>query len=226
LFSEGSSLTSTRISECVGTGSHHIEVVDPNPLCVCRFSRWTKRVHRCPRASSDPLGYLETINRLLAAGSFDVLLPTHEQAWLLAAGRTQLAPDAPIAIASPEAFSRVQSKIEFARLLGELNLPQPRWRLAERAEELADWPTPFYLKAPFSTPGRGVRRVTRPTDAQKAFEPLLAIADGGPLMVQSAADGEYAQVQALFDRERLVAEHTSHSNSRGNRSERSRESGG
>src|SRR5215475_2259990 len=209
LFSEGSSLTAREFLSVLGSAGHHIEVVDPNPICICRFSRWTKRVHRCPPASSDPLGYLDRINGLLAAGGFDVLLPTHEQAWLLAAGRARLAPDAPIAIASAEAFSRVQSKIEFARLLDEIGLPQPKWRVAERAEALAHWPTPFYLKAPFSTAGRGVRRVTRPTDATKAFESLLAVADGDPLMVQSAADGDYAQVQALFNRGRLVAAHTS-----------------
>src|SRR5262249_13890289 len=209
LFSEGSSLTAREFLSVLGPAGHHIEVVDPNPLCICRFSRWTKRDHRCPPAGSDPLGYLETLNGLLAAGSFDVLLPTHEQAWLLAAGRARLDPDAPVAIASAEAFSRVQSKIEFARLLDELNLPQPKWRLTERAEGLVDWPTPFYLKAPFSTAGRGVRRVTKPIDAKKTVQTLLAVADGDPLMVQSAADGDYAQVQALFNRGRLVAAHTS-----------------
>src|SRR5262249_3828663 len=34
-------------------------------------------------------------------------------------------------------------------------------------------------------------------------------ANGGPLMVQAAATGAYAQVQALFDDGRLVAVHTS-----------------
>src|SRR5499427_8635873 len=153
LFSEGSSLTAREFLSVLGPAGHHIEIVDPNPICICRFSRWTKRVHRCPPASSDPLGYLDTINGLLAAGGFDVLLPTHEQAWLLAAGRARLDPDAPIAIASAEAFSRVQSKVQFARLLDEVGLPQPKWRVAERPEALADWPTPFYLKAPFSTAG-------------------------------------------------------------------------
>jgi hypothetical protein len=209
LFSEGSSLTAREFLSVLGPAGHHIEIVDPNPTCICRFSRWTKRVHRCPPACSDPLGYLETVNGLLATGAFDVLLPTHEQAWLFAAGRQRLHPNARIAIASAEAFSRVQSKIEFARLLDEVSLLQPKWQVVEAPERLADWPTPFYLKAPFSTAGTGVRRVTKPSDAKKAFESLLPVADGDPLMVQSAAEGEYAQVQALFDGGRLVAVHTS-----------------
>lgn len=209
LFSEGSSLTAREFLSVLGPAGHHIEIVDPNPTCICRFSRWTKCVHRCPPAASDPLGYLKTINSLLATGAFDVLLPTHEQAWLFAAGRARLASQARIAVASAETFSRVESKIEFARLLDEVGLPQPKWQVVHAPEQLADWPTPFYLKAPFSTAGIGVRRVRTASDANKAFESLQLVASGSPLMIQSAADGEYAQVQALFDRGRLVAVHTS-----------------
>src|SRR5215467_7627771 len=209
LFSEGSSLTAREFLSVLGPAGHHIEIADPNPDCICRFSHWTKRVHRCPPAGRDPLGYLQTINSLLATGGFDVLLPTHEQAWLFAAAGARLAPEARIAIASAQAFSRVQSKIEFARLLDEVNLPQPKWRVVEAPDQLADWPTPFYLKAPFSTAGIGVRRVTKASDLKKAFESIQSVTSGNPLMVQSAGQGEYAQVQALFDRGRLAAVHTS-----------------
>lgn len=208
LFSEGSSLTAREFLSVLGPAGHHIEIVDPNPSCICRFSRWTKRVHQCPPAGSDPLGYLETVNSLLAGGAFDVLLPTHEQAWLFAAVGARLEPQGRIAVASAEAFSRVESKLEFARLLDELKLPQPRWKVVESTEQIADWPTPFYLKAPFSTAGMGVRRVAQARDTKEALKSVLSVADG-PVMIQSAAEGEYAQVQALFDRGRLIAVHTS-----------------
>ncbi len=209
LFSEGSSLTAREFLSVLGPAGHHIEIVDPNPICICRFSRWTKRVHGCPPPGTDPLGYLEAINHLLADEGFDVLLPTHEQAWLFAAGRERLDPDARIAISSADRFSRVQSKIEFARLLDEAGLPQPKWELADSPDKLAGWRPPFYLKAPFSTAGTGVRRVTKVSDSRAAFESLRAAAHGGPLMVQAAGCGQYGQVQALFDRGRLVAAHTS-----------------
>src|SRR5262249_57498973 len=107
LFSEGSSLTAREFLSVLGPAGHHIEIVDPNPFCIGRFSRWTKRVHRCPPASRDPLGYLNTINGLLAGGGFDVLLPTHEQAWLLAAGPARLGPTPPLPPPSPPPFSRL-----------------------------------------------------------------------------------------------------------------------
>lgn len=194
----------------LGPRGHWIEVVDANPTCICRFSRWTRKVHRCQAPGANPLGYLRMVNELLANGSFDVLLPTHEQAWLFAVASRELNPNARIAVASAEAFSRVQSKIEFARLLDELSLPQPKWGLVDSPEELAEWEPPFYLKAPFSTAGTGVLRVTKAGDFEDAFRALrLASNHDGPLMAQAAADGEYAQVQGLFDHGRLIAVHTS-----------------
>jgi glutathione synthase/RimK-type ligase-like ATP-grasp enzyme len=151
-------------------------------------------VHTCPASGSDPLGYLETVNQLLASGDYDVLLPTHEQTWLFAAAGQKLYPNAPIAVAPAKAFSSVQSKLEFARLLDELKLPQPKWALVESPDELLDWQTPFYLNAPFSTAGSGVRRVTGMSDAAATFQALELASNGEPLMVQAAVEGQYAQV--------------------------------
>ncbi|MBI9086644.1 MAG: hypothetical protein JEZ11_23805 [Desulfobacterales bacterium] len=209
LFSEGSSLTAREFLSVLGPAGHHIEIVDPNPICICRFSRWTQRVHPCPASGTDPIGYLEAVNGLIGTGQFDLVLPTHEQAWLFAAGRDRLDPAARVAVASAEAFIRVQSKIEFARLLDDLGLPQPKWQPVRSPGELAGWQTPFYLKTPFSTAGRGVRRVTTVADLQGVFESFLPAANGEPLMAQAEAFGAYAQVQALFDHGRLLASHTS-----------------
>ena len=209
LLSEGSSLTAREFVSVLGPAGHHIEVIDANPTCICRFSRWVKRVHPGPAPAADPLGYLEAVNALLREGDLDVLLPTHEQAWLFAVARSRLDSSARIAIADAGAFSQVQSKIEFARLLDVAGLPQPRWGVVESVDELAEWEPPFYLKAQFSTAGIGVRRVTKASEAEGAFLSLRVAADGRPIMVQSAVSGEYAQVQALFDHGRLVVAHTS-----------------
>jgi hypothetical protein len=209
LFTEGSSLTAREFLSVLGPAGHHIEIVDPNPICICRFSRWTKRVHCCPPSGTDPLGYLERVNGLLATGNFDAILPTHEQAWLLAAGRDRLDPAGGIAVAPAGSFMRVQSKIEFARLLDEIGLPQPKWHLVHTPDEVIGWPTPFYLKSPFSTAGRGVYRLTDIADVQRVFRLLRPAAKNGPLMIQAAAVGQYAQVQALFDHGRICAAHTS-----------------
>ena len=210
LFSEGSSLTAREFLSVLGPAGHHIEVVDSNPACICRFSRWTKRIHRAPALGLDPIGYIEAVKALMSEGAFDVLLPTHEQAWLFAVGRSLLAVRAPIAVASAPSFSRVESKIEFARLLDDADLPQPKWGLVNSADELGEWEASFLPQVAFQHGGnRGASGTRRTRDAENTFVALRDTGYQGPLMVQTAAEGEYAQVQALFDDGRLIAAHTS-----------------
>jgi hypothetical protein len=45
-------------------------------------------------------------------------------------------------------------KVEFARLIDELGLSQPQWRLVVHASDLATLPFPYWLKTAYSTAGR------------------------------------------------------------------------
>jgi hypothetical protein len=207
LLSEGSSLTSREVVTCLGPVGYHLEALDPDPLCVARFSRWTRRIHRCPRSGADPLGYLEAVRRVVVERRIDVVLPTHEQAWLFAAAKPELS-DVPVAVADAASFDRVQSKVEFARLLDEIGLAQPRWRLVRGKSDLDGLSFPYWLKSAFSTAGRGVRLVADERSRTDAVRELLEQASE-PLMAQEPAVGQYGQVQALFDHGRLVAAHTS-----------------
>lgn len=161
-------------------------------------------MHQCPSASRDPLGYLDVIHRLLDNDGYDVLLPTHEQAWLFSVAKERLGPRVGLAVAAPSAFARVQSKIEFARLLDQVGLRQPAWTMVEKS---TIWTYPCYLKAPFSTAGRGVRLVRNDAKRTRALAELGGASS--ELMVQAPASGVYCQVQALFDHGKLLAAHTS-----------------
>jgi PPOX class probable F420-dependent enzyme len=206
-LTEGSSLTSRQVVSCLGPLGYQIEVLDPDPFCLVRFSRWVRRVHRCPPAGADPVAYLDFLLQVVAWRAIDVVLPTHEQAWLLAAARPLLPNGMAIALADSEAFARVQSKLAFARLLDGLDVPQPAWRPVERASDLSGLAYPYWLKAPFSTAGRGVREVLDERSRDDALRELLA--HGKPIMAQQPAPGQYGQAQGLFDDGRLLAAHTS-----------------
>ena len=209
LFSEGSSLSAREFLNVLGPRGHWIEVLDPSPGCICRFSRWTRKIHPCPPSGKDPLSYLATVNRLLADGSYDVLLPTHEQAWLFSVAGEKLNKNAGIAVAPPDSFARVQSKIAFAQLLDETGLPQPEWEIVDSIRTLRLRQPPFYLKTPYSTAGTGVRLVKNRDEAEETFHFFRQTTDDHSIMLQEAGTGKYAQVQALFDHGRLVAAHTS-----------------
>jgi hypothetical protein len=79
LVSEGSSTSAREAITILGLSGHHIEVCDPSPWCLSRFSRLVSKFHRCPGLRNDPAGYLAFIEQLLAEEKFDVLLPSHEQ---------------------------------------------------------------------------------------------------------------------------------------------------
>ncbi len=207
LLSEGSSLTAREVLTCLGPVGYHVEALDPDPLCIARFSRWMRKVHRCPRSGADPVGYLKIVKRVVAERRIDVVLPTHEQAWLFAAARPRLS-GVPVGVAETASFDRVQSKIQFARLLDELGLSQPGWRLVRDRGDLEDLRFPYWLKSAFSTAGRGVRLVRDERSRASAESELLEQASA-PVMAQEPASGQYGQVQGLFDRGRLVAAHTS-----------------
>jgi hypothetical protein len=76
-------MTAREFVTTLGPRGHQIEVLDPDPFCLARWSRWVRRVHQCPSAGRDPLGYLDVIHRLLDNDGYDVLLPTYEQALAL-----------------------------------------------------------------------------------------------------------------------------------------------
>jgi len=115
LLSEASSLTAREHLTVLGPAGVRVEAMSSDPFALRRWSRWTRRLHRCPSPGSDPSGYLHAVSTVLAAGGFDALLPTHEQAWLFAVAPDRLQPAAPVALAPTESFTRAQSKLASRR---------------------------------------------------------------------------------------------------------------
>lgn len=203
LLTESASLTCRETLTVLGRAGQQADLVSSGPGTIGQFSRWCGRSLRLPTPGADPIGYLRALGDL--GGSYTAVLPTHEQAWLIAAGRELLPPDFPVAVAGIDAFDRVQSKIEFARLLDELGLPQPRWWLPGEAP--ADAPEDVWVKAAFGTAGRGVRHARSRQEAGRLADELGA--PGTAVMCQEGVAGQYGQAQAVFDRGRPVAVHVS-----------------
>lgn len=200
LLSEASSFTAREFVTVLGRDGAVVDAMSSVRAPIARFSRYCRAIRRVPAPSQDPLGYLAAADRLMASGEYDALLPTHEQAWLFSAGRHLMRHR--VEVADIAAFDRVESKIEFARLLDDLRLPQPAWRLVENEDDLSGLDFPVWLKAEFSTAGRGVLHVPSRDEAAAA---LASLTPRGRVMAQAPAPGRYAQVQGLFRRGRLLA---------------------
>src|ERR1700759_3822313 len=94
LLSEGSSTSARDAVTILGLAGHIVEICDPSPHCLGRFSRFVRKFHRCPGLRDDPAGYLAFVEKLLAEPGFDVLLPIHEQGFLFARVKERLAAQA------------------------------------------------------------------------------------------------------------------------------------
>jgi len=209
LMSEGSSLSARESLTGLGRAGFHVEVVDGNPLCLARFSKFCRRVHAAPRFGADPRGYLERVVALVAGRRFDVLYPAHEQAFLFARFRDRLSPHVAVALSDFSAFQQLQSKIGFAALLGELGLPAPPTAIAydeNGVRRAAAAAMPAYIKSAFGTAAQGVHFVHSPGELARAIDALRPTFEEG-VVVQQPVRGRLTRMIGVFADGELVGFH-------------------
>lgn len=212
LFTEGSSISARQALYDLG-GRYTIDVLDPSRLCQCRFSRFVRRWHRCPSFAADPCGYLSFLGKRLAAERYDVLLPLHDEVFLLSRVRDVLAQRVAVAIADFPAVALLQSKLQFLELARELDLPLAETRVLSEPREFERWDDyPVYAKLDYGTAGQTVRLVhdrRELTDALAEFQEHGWHTPGEPVLFQRPAVGSQCVVRAVFRHGQLVGVHAS-----------------
>ncbi|WP_245310259.1 hypothetical protein [Bradyrhizobium jicamae] len=209
LVSEGSSTSAREAVTILGLSGHHVEVCDPSPWCLSRFSRFVRKFHRCPGLRDDPAGYLAFIERRLADGKFDVLLPTHEQGFLFARVGQRIADRAGIALPGFENYRQAHSKAGFSRLLDRLTLPQPETRIVTSAQAVREAiRLPAVVKTSVGTASRGIWFVRSANDLQSVLRDLSGgDAFAGEVLVQDFIAGTTEKAQSVFCRGQLIGFH-------------------
>ena len=214
LVSEGNSTSAREAITILGLSGHHVEVCDPSRYCLARFSRFVRAFHRCPGLRDDPAGFLAWVEKLLATGRFDVLLPTHEQGFLFARLRERLSGD--VGLASPDfaSYRAAHSKAGFSRLLDQLGLPQPRTRMVKSEMELrAAMRFPSVVKTSVGTASRCIWFVDNAMGLDGVLQDLSTqgwSANGtfvGEVLVQDFVPGITGKAQAVFRNGRLLGFH-------------------
>jgi predicted ATP-grasp superfamily ATP-dependent carboligase len=209
LLSEGNSTSAREAITVLGLAGHVVEVCDPSPVCLGRFSRFVRKFHRCPGLRDDPAGYLSFVEKLLAERSFDVLLPIHEQGFLFARVQERIEPRVGLALPDFESYRAAHSKAGFSRLLDELKLPQPATWIVKSAGELrAALRFPCVVKTSIGTASRGIWFVRDEADLLRALQELEASdAFADEVLVQDLVAGATEKAQAVFCRGKLVGFH-------------------
>lgn len=209
LLSEGSSTSAREAITILGLQGHHVEICDPDPRCIGRFSRFVRRFHRCPGLGVDPEGYLAFVLDLVSRQHFDVLLPIHEQGFAFARIREQLQRHVAVALPAFGAYEQAHSKAGFSRLLSELELPQPHTTfITTRQQALALDRFPLVLKTAIGTASRGVWLVEESgalppviddLERHQAFDDIV--------LAQDWIDAPVEHAQAVFSGGELVGIH-------------------
>jgi biotin carboxylase len=200
LVSEGSSTSAREAITILGLSGHHVEVCDPSPWCLSRFSRWPAKFHRCPGLRDDPAGYLAFIEQRLAEGKFDVLLPTHEQGFLFARVKQRIEGRAGLALPGFASYRTAHSKAGFSRLLDRLGLPQPPTQIVTSAQQLREAVRfPAVIKTSVGTASRGIWFIRSAGDLESALHDLGS-SDGfaDEILVQDLVVGTTEKAQSVF----------------------------
>jgi predicted ATP-grasp superfamily ATP-dependent carboligase len=209
LLSEGNSTSAREAITILGLAGHTVEICDPSPVCLGRFSRFVGKFHRCPGLRDDPAGYLSFVEKLLAERPFDVLLPIHEQGFLFSRVRERLETRVGLALPDFESYRTAHSKAGFSRLLDELGFSQPGTRIVKSAHELRDAVRfPCLVKTSIGTANRGIWFVRDAADMSQALQDLGsndAFAD--EVLVQDFVAGTVEKAQAVFCRGKLLGFH-------------------
>lgn len=187
LLSDGSGLTARQVAGRLSDSGHHVEVLSPDRLCLCRLTRHVRRVHLVPSYGADPLGWLDAALAVYRRGGFDLLFPTQEQVAVLSHSAARLA-DAGIPTAVPpfEALRAVQDKVSASATLAALGIPQPETAFIGSADDLRAWRSlPVFVKTPIGTATSGVRRI----DSAAALRSCAAELEAAGAFAGGAASG-------------------------------------
>jgi glutathione synthase/RimK-type ligase-like ATP-grasp enzyme len=211
LLSEGSSLASRQVAGQLAQAGHRVEILSPDPICLGRFTRHVRRVHRVPSFGGDPLRWLDAALAIYRSGGFDVLFPTQEQVAVLSHSARRLE-SAGVRTAVPpfEALRAVQDKVTASATLGALRIPHPPTAFLGSPDELRAWDTfPVFIKIPIGTATTGVRRGSSAAELDAVATELQASGffHGGTVIAQESAEGPLAMVQSVFVRGEMVAAH-------------------
>jgi glutathione synthase/RimK-type ligase-like ATP-grasp enzyme len=207
LLSDGAGLTARQCATVLSKAGHDVEVLSPDPLCLCRFTGRVRKVHSVPAIGADPLGWLDAALDVAARRHADMLLPVQEQVAVMALAQARIT-GAGLLTAVPDfaALTQVQDKVSAFRTLTRLGLPQPPGTVVTSPVELLETAVPpLYAKAPIGTASASVRHVSTPAEVSRLAASWAW--DSTSMLIQQPVRGPLAMIQSVFAHGELVAFH-------------------
>lgn len=130
---------------CARAG-HTVHVADTHRWHICRCSRCIEGVHRLPAPRHAPRVYAEAVRGLVSHIGADVIVPTCEEVFHLAAARNDLG--ARLACESRPVLAGLHDKWRFIEACSAAGVSAPRTFLLETADSLRALPRDRYILKP------------------------------------------------------------------------------
>ncbi len=218
LITGGRAPVALDLARLLHAAGHRVIVAESLPRHLCARSRAVARSYRVPAPNPDRAGFVAALARIVREERVDLLLPTCEEVFHVAAGRAVLDPLCEVFTAPLDQLRRLHSKLDFIRSLAARGVAVPEtWELTSGEDLQALWGrlgagerlvfkpvfSRFAVDVAFATAGEALPAIAptlaRPWVAQRfvAGRALCTygIARGGRLLAHAAYDAEFTAGQ-------------------------------
>jgi len=120
----------------LGQRGHTVFTADTFLAAPGNHSRFVEDAFCVPSPRFEPEAFLAAIERIVREHRIDMILPTFEEAFLLARERAHFEPDQHVFAPDLDTLETLHDKARFQRLAADLGLPTPPTRVAENLDEL------------------------------------------------------------------------------------------
>ena len=210
LVSEGSSTSAREAITILGLSGHHVEVCDPSPYCLARFSRFVANFIAVRACGTTRPGFSAFVEQLLSARPFRRAAADRTNRDFCSRGCGNGC-DGRVGLALPsfDNYRTAHSKAGFSRLLDRIGF-------AAATDANRDIRRELRTRDPLSLRGQDLRRHRQPRrlvraqcdDLEGALRELAtgdAFAD--EVLVQELVAGTTEKAQSVFCRGRLIGFH-------------------
>jgi hypothetical protein len=150
LLTEGAGLTSRQVATRLDHLGHDVSAAVSDPVCLARFTRHVRTLHRVPTFGTAPLVWFDRLLGVAAAADIDVIFPTQEQVTVLSHQLPRLLAAGLVTAVPPFAsLEQVQDKLAALRTLARLQIPQPHTLVVQAPPDATEWNSfPAYVRHP------------------------------------------------------------------------------
>ncbi|MBS0263160.1 MAG: hypothetical protein JSS02_14545, partial [Planctomycetes bacterium] len=167
-----------RLIHDLGRRGAIVTAADSLPISAGKASKYVSHRLRVPKLSEDPGGYLEAIVTELRRRPYDLLLPTFEEALLLAEYQDELRSHARLLLPDFSTMYQLHHKPSLHGLCTKLDLPTPPTMVIDHADQLsavsAHLKFPVVLKLPAANNAVGRTFCDDKAELLRRFDSLAA----------------------------------------------------